>query len=530
MCSSVRLFCVLSLLLLPAYSQDSRNAASELSGRVVNEATGEPVSRALVELNGNGVKMRRANAPASPEFPPVFTDASGIFHFSNVPAGMYSATATKPLFQTRAEFIEVGNAPKNIQISLIRLSAVAGKVIDADGNPIRGVNIVMYRLQILDGRRSISPFRSITTGDLGEYRLWNIAPGNYLLKAAGRGSGTGLYTTDALPSFSAAETFAPIFFGGSKDWHAATPIVMRSGSEISADFRLFLQPAHRIRGNVTGMTLFRNATFELFDSQDNQVSSRAVLSGSGGSFQLLDVLAGSYTVRVKQGEGSAQVFGEAQVTVGDLDTEGVNIPLRPGVELKVVAACKNEEAPETRMGCAAALNLYQHGGRPIIMDIGNVNRDEGATRYLNVPVGSYEIQPIAFGRYVTEVLSGGRVVRPNEKFGITEAMAPIEIQTAGDGGVIELKPEFPTSEKVEDIVFLAVPMFETYSGPSLMARGVTQFLKFAPGDYQIYAFHTADFQDLEYRNPEVMRMLPPAATVRVESNGHHQVTVRSISK
>jgi hypothetical protein len=385
----------------------------------------------------------------------------------------------------------------------------------------------MHQILIMDGRRSLFDYRSVITDDLGEYRLWNIGPGGYVLKAAGRGIGTGLYTTDALPSFSAAETFAPVYFGGSKDWRTATPVTIHSGSELKADFRLFLQPARRIRGTVTGQTLLRSATFELFDPQGNQVSTRAVLSGTGGSFQLLDVLPGSYAVRVLQGDRGAQVFGEAQVTVGETDVDGVLIPLKPGVEVKVIADCMPADTSDAGLPCAANLNLYRLNGQQLQM---NIDQKEGALSYRDVPAGAYEFQPITFNRYVTGVLIGGHPVRPNEKMGVFAGMPPVEIQTAADGGSIEVKLDFPNSESIPNLQILAVPMFESYAGPSLIPIGPSDFLKLAPGDYQVYAFPASNLGKIEYRNPEVLRTLLPGASVKVEPHGHHRVTIRSLAQ
>jgi hypothetical protein len=93
-----------------------------------------------------------------------------------------------------------------------------------------------------------------------------------------------------------------------------------------------------------------------------------------------------------------------------------------------------------------------------------------------------------------------------------------------------VKLDFPNSESIPNLQILAVPMFESYAGPSLIPIGPSDFLKLAPGDYQVYAFPASNLGKIEYRNPEVLRTLLPGASVKVEPHGHHRVTIRSLAQ
>jgi Carboxypeptidase regulatory-like domain len=507
-----------------AFPQSSAKGTVELNGQVTNAASGEPVARALVEVGFFvGVRMDSADGLKSPAPPPapVFSDATGAFHFWGLPAGNFNISVSKPQFQSAFENTESEPGAKTVQIRLTHLGAVTGTVTDAEGRPIMGVNVILYQTPVVDGQRSLTESRNITTDDRGQYRLWNITPGKYVLKAAGRGRGTALYSTETLPTFSAAESFAPVFFGGASDWRTASPIDIGSVSETTADFRLFLQPVRRIRGTVAGTTLFRNATFQLFDQRDNLVSSRAALS-AGGGFELLDILPGSYTLRVSQGTGSEQVFGEVEVTVKDANLEGVSIPLRPGVNVTVNSDCKLS-MDATQVPCGF-LTLY--GPQGTAMPIGQTRGSASS----NTAPGQYHFVAHSLNSYVSSILVGGQVVRPGETLRVSEGMGPIEVQALQDGGTIEPKLEIADVRNAENVQFLAVPTSESYTGPLQFPPGASDFMKFAPGDYSIYALRNSDLQELEYRNPEALRALTPGATVRVEPNGHHTFTIRSLSK
>jgi protocatechuate 3,4-dioxygenase beta subunit len=511
---------------IAGFSQSTPKGPVAISGRVLNEASGDPVPRALVEVQISDVGMQdlTQGRPVSPNPAPVFTDASGEFHLSDLPPGFMSISVSRPYFQHKVESIQLDTGSKSIQISLTKLGVVAGTVTDDEGKPLPGVDIVLYNASIVLGRRVVSQSRNVITDDLGQYRLWNLSPGTYFLKAAGRGRGTMLYSSEALPSFSAAESFVPVFFGGTTDMRTARSIDLRSESEATADFRLSLQPVRKIRGTVTGMTLFRNATFQLFDKQENVVASRAALSAAAGGFQILDVLPGSYTLRVTQGTGDAQVYGEAEVTVGDGDVDGLKIQLHAGVDITLKSNCKVPipDQAEVEVPCGN-LTLFHTGGQQMSR---SRNKD---VIFKNIPPGQYEFEVQMPGKYVTAVLVGGQVVQPGEKIRVYEGMGPVEIQTGDDGGTIAVKLEFQDRQQTADLRFLAVSGLESYAGPTNLLGGA-EFLKHAPGDYAIYALHNSDLQQLEYHNPEALRGLTPSGTVRVEPNGHHTVTIRSLSK
>jgi Carboxypeptidase regulatory-like domain len=64
-----------------------RVGTSGLKGRVIDAATGAPVARARVRIQGGG-----------PPRPSVLTDGSGRFEFSSLPAGAFSLVVEKSTF------------------------------------------------------------------------------------------------------------------------------------------------------------------------------------------------------------------------------------------------------------------------------------------------------------------------------------------------------------------------------------------------------------------------------------------------
>lgn len=475
----------------------------ELSGKVTEAATGKPLAGVSVEVHVYGSRPPadvEGEAPL-PHPPPVLTGASGAFRFSGLPPGNFQLLVTRPQFQSRAEVFESEPGEKNVEIRLSRLGMVTGTVADSAGQPLHGVTVVLFRTPVVDGRRTILPTVVAATDEGGHYRFADITPGNYLLQAAA-------------PAQDSTVSFVPVFLGGSHDWKTAAPIAC-GDHDVTGDFRLPLQPSRKIRGKLTGANVFRNASFELFDSQENRVAARATL-GTGGDFQITGVVSRSYTLRVKLGD----VFGEAAVTVGENDTEGLEVPLRPAVNVRITSNCGVKLANEQGTLCGD-LTLSLPGGQRINL-----------TRYrpTAVPAGLYSFETGASGMYVESVLVAGQPVPPGEKLRIEEGMDPVVIKAGQDGGSLDLKLDLPPGEDTSDLMLLMVPTRENYSGPVVIALNSAQVARLAPGDYVVYALHNSDMQQLEYRNPEALRPLAASANVSIEAFGHQAISIRNLSK
>jgi hypothetical protein len=212
------------------------------------------------------------------------------------------------------------------------------------------------------------------------------------------------------------------------------------------------------------------------------------------------------------------VFGEASVTVGDADVDGVTVPLRGPVTVKLLPECVPNQDSNFGIGCVSLVIFGREGAA--------LSRKRVAIRY---PPGDYSFQAAAPGSYVKDVLVGGQLIRPGDKLRISEGMGPVEIQSSQDGATLDVKLDLP-QEKFPDVQMLAVPVSESYGGPVQIFAGAGMLMKFAPGDYQIYALPSAEMQQLEYRNVEALRGLAPVASIKLEPGGHHTVTVRNLSK
>src|SRR6266851_3044855 len=120
-----------------------------IKGRVVDGVTGAGVPRVRVRLMGPG-GMR----------PPVVTNESGSFAFTALTAGSYSMTADKTGYQQgrypvtgqtlrtafRPSTLVDGQVLDTVAVKLFRASAITGRVVDANGEPVEFAQVQALRL------------------------------------------------------------------------------------------------------------------------------------------------------------------------------------------------------------------------------------------------------------------------------------------------------------------------------------------------------------------------------------------------
>jgi hypothetical protein len=124
------------------------NQAALLEGTVVNALTKEPVRKAQVALElSEGAHNSEMVAT---------TDETGHFRFADVKAGRYELKAEKSGFldgsygQTKADeegsLVKVGNGDhvQDLKILLFPGGVISGRVLDADGDPVSGDEIVLW--------------------------------------------------------------------------------------------------------------------------------------------------------------------------------------------------------------------------------------------------------------------------------------------------------------------------------------------------------------------------------------------------
>ena len=249
----------LSLILaLPLQSQAPPAGTASLKARVIAADTGTAVRRASVRVDGNSYSWI------------VTTDDEGRFVLADLPAGRYTVRVTTQGFlpwlfgrepagsMSRVEPIEIreGQILDRGDLRLPRGSVIAGRIVDEFGEPVIGIDVRALRLNYLaPGEPRLDYVRHGITNDLGEYRIFGLAPGRYFV-------GIGLSTQEAaqrtdqgsptLTVVASRQGVAPRFYPGTAVATEATPVVIEpGGTAANIDIQQRSVPLATVSGTVT---------------------------------------------------------------------------------------------------------------------------------------------------------------------------------------------------------------------------------------------------------------------------------------
>ena len=146
----------------------AQHVGSGVSGVVVNAATRQPVAGATVLLV-------RPEAVAGAVL--VHTDDRGRFAFPGTPPATYRLVAEHDDFIREISpevVVEGGSGAPAVTLALTPTAVISGRVTDEHGAPIGKVYVRAVTTRVVAETR---------TNDLGEYRLFGLAPDTYVIEA-----------------------------------------------------------------------------------------------------------------------------------------------------------------------------------------------------------------------------------------------------------------------------------------------------------------------------------------------------------
>lgn len=350
-----------------------------IRGHVVAGDSGSPVAHASVTLMPvdpplqlstdsavNGAAAAAA-APAAvrPRPKTTTTDNQGAFTFPNMPAGSYHVRASPGSYSAQYLSIEYGAKKPtgfgsgdpgkqidvadgqtigNVIIALPRGSVIAGRVTDETGQPLARVQI--RAALFTPGNARSFAIGNGSTDDRGQFRLFGLQPGDYVIAAEGRNNTFIPPNMLAQPEQDTVGLLTT-YYPGTPNESEAQRVHVDTGAEVSgADIRMMTGRLFRVSGTIV-------------DSQGQPVRASGMLqyrtSGTSsqsfgfsvdpqGRFQMQNVPPGEYRLVARAStngtfgppgpDPSAPVPESASLplTVND-DVENVYVRLSPGATI-----------------------------------------------------------------------------------------------------------------------------------------------------------------------------------------------------
>jgi protocatechuate 3,4-dioxygenase beta subunit len=321
---------------LPARDQPAAPKAETgvIRGRVVRADTGEPLRRAEVRVDEWNAGSR--SGPAA-----TMTDAEGRYELTQLSPGRYQLKARRggyvevaygqrrPFERGRPVELSEGAVLQNIDFALPPGAVVTGRVVDENGEPVALAYVSLARRRYVDGAKRLAVESGGSTDDRGEFRIFGVPPGDYVILAS----------LNALDIGSRDRVrYVATYYPGTPVASDAQRVTVAPGQEVPGiTIALVRVTTATVRGVVrtSGETPLGLLTFvtarEVSGPQADGRTATAV-AGVDGSFTLAGLLPGSYLVEARAPTGPE--FASKEVVVEGSDVAGVTLMLSNGATVR----------------------------------------------------------------------------------------------------------------------------------------------------------------------------------------------------
>lgn len=472
----MKLGCAVSALfvILIAHAADVPSQSfSRFAGRVLNAKTGEPLKKAQVILRGtvsSGLSYHAA------------TDDQGSFALPAVAGGNYELVVQRPGFVQAAKSVVLtgGDTVEDAVVRLIPHGVVAGRVTDRDGDPMPRVTVEAIQAHYQAGGRLYLVAGTAITNDLGEYRIFGLAPGTYSLG--------GVYHGEAGDAMG--------YYPGALQASQAVPIRIPAGNEVHGlDFTLSDLHTVKLRGVVQappGLPL-RGVTITAAPC-DSGPLGRVTTSvrNSDGAFELVGVGPGCHILAADSFNAGKRYSARMTLNIGDAKIELLQVSLLPPIRLSGRLRTESGALPNTG---PIFVNLESRSSE--VTATGSPAED-GTLSIDNVVPETYEVSAmLPDGYYLKSARFGSiDVLQTGLDLGRGDP-SRLDLEVSGDGGRIDGAVLEGDDQPTPGARVVLVPEDERsrrlhFQTAIADSKGAYRFAGIAPGDYRVYAFQTVD--------------------------------------
>jgi len=577
--------------------QPAAGGKATIQGIVVRAGTGLP-------LKGVRISFQRSaqQQPGPPALAPVITDAAGRFAVTGVDAGQYRIFAERDGF-IRQEFgqrrpagsgtlVNVAAGQElTLSFALLPAGVISGRVFNEDNEPLPRTTVQAYTYRYSDGIRSLAPAGNAQTNDLGEYRIFWLAPGEYFVSVlapnatAIQGSRADLGSPQAggpnlrdvvvsaagpageaagqvMRLFDRSGRTPEIYFPGTLDPESAAPVAMTAAAEVRGiDFSIRPIATFRIRGRVTspialaqpnargaggaGRIAAPGAPIQLTLTRGGSAAAPAGMPMGGpgattrvntdGTFEIDGVVPGSYTLTaIARMPPSGDYITRTRLEVGNADVNNVNLALSPGVTIQGRLTVEQPPPADFKL---TQLRVQLNSTDAVRLNRNAPVQEDGTFKLESVPPGDYRVF-VTVPRAGCCYLESGRAGSQDAVGGVITVSAgqdlPMQLQMGFTTGSVSGSVVDQRGDRYPGALATLVPdgprrgRPNAYFAASTDQDGKFNFSAVPPGSYKLFAWE--EIPSGAYQDPVYLRRFEDRGRpVRVEKSASTTVDVRVIS-
>jgi hypothetical protein len=531
------------LLALSAYPQKNSKPPKEdtcsVSGIVIKMADSAPLRKAHLILRSVEDPNRTVAA---------ITNADGHFALKDIEPGPYRLNVTrvgfvadeygrrKPDAPGAILTLRAGQDLKDLQFRLIPAGVISGKIYDDDGEPLPGVMVNAVRQVYSEGKRTRSAATSVSTNDLGEYRLFGLSPGRYFVSSVyARWSREG---SEDDPNDAQNEGYAKLYYPGTPDPAKAGPITIKAGEEASSiDILMRKVPVHQVRGNVYNQVTHKPGVGVMVvmvpktGGNEWDFGVPTTVQKTDGSFVIPEVLPGSYTLASFWFDDGISYVNRQAVDVGNADVEGIAMTVVPGTNISGHIVWEGQPALEK--------DDLTVTPRPVDVPFGvrgqsRVARDNSFT-LKGLGEGTYRADVTGMSKdcYIKEMRYGESSVI-KDGFTLTRGEAGVlEIVVSSRGARVQGTVMDSDGLPLAGVSIVLVPElsqrenYQKYKTQSTDQYGNFNLHGIAPGDYKLFSW--VEVEQDAWQDPEFLKQFEDKGQrITLQDGDHHTVKVTAI--
>jgi len=458
------------------------------------------------------------------------SDNLGQFTIKNVLPGRYTLHAERdgyfpPLADNSNanETTVVAGRTALAEVAMVRGATVSGRITDASGQPETKVTVQAFSVQYRNGFPILQPAASTSTNDQGEYRLFWLNGGEYLIAVT-----PGVKPGEIVATLSTAAQAGPdgglpaarTYYPGTADAGQAIPLFIRGEAPVSGiDILLRKIPTYHIKGEIhsnipqpQGTSVGANFTIrprntnapDNFATPTMGTMLAPAFNGFSGPFDISNVPPGSYTLTAWVQEqnpdgGAGLTFARADIDVFNEDITGLSLDIFPSVRVNgTVTVDGVSPTVPLRVGLQAGGALAKAGVyQGLAARVSLVNNQTGAFMIPAVLTGQFHAfmgTGMPPDLYVADIRQGGLSVFDSGFEVGKDSPVPIQIMLKSGARTVEGMIRDASGKPVAGAMAVLVPPAERRQNRSLYytaksdTSGHFKVTGVAPGTYSLFSW------------------------------------------